>query len=1023
MQTDECLDEHAALDYLAGRGDRTHVAEHLEHCADCRAVLHALARLSGSPADDATLPALATSAPSGAPDRIGRFVIVDVLGAGAMGIVYRAQDPDLRRPVAIKVVKGAAASEIARSRMMREAQAMAQLDHPNVIRVYEVGTDAAGAVFIAMEFIAGTTLAHWLREPRPWQDVVDAFLQAGRGLAAAHSVGVVHRDFKPDNVLVDRSDRVKVGDFGLARADSASTSGEDHAGSPLGMSMTQTGAVLGTPRYMSPEQLAGQTPDARGDQFALCVALYEAIYGAHPFPALDLAELRAATRRGAPTPKARGPARVLWPALRRGLATSPGERFESIDQLLAAIGRALRSRRRRRATFAAAAALLLVGGTAAAVAMRDGPPPDPIEGVWSTRRAAAVREAMQRSQRPAKYVGEQANRTLARLDGWIADWRTASRTIAADGDASAAVARHRKACLDQRLRALEVVVDALVTTGDQHVDDVGRTLAVLRDPRACTTAVPAQTAIAPRPGAEPRVATLAATVEIAELDATQATTLDRLEPEIRTLGYPPLLVKLLLARGSIAHVNHHDAVAMSALTEAARLAATTGDGLLETRVLTQLIEVTSANHAALTQAQTWATAAEAALARVRGNTALPANEVARSEMSLAKALANLADARGDRAAARHHRERWVEMAKRGAGERSEAYGNALLALGIGLMGSGELAKARESFDAALTARRAALGPVHPQVAEVLVAGSNLKILQSEADAARSDLQAALAILDATSGPKDRARVEALFGLAQLDDMAGNHAAVLQRTAEIIDIQRAAFGPDSPYLDRPLLLRGYAQLAMGDVKSARATAEQAAVIVERTYGKDHSANEFPLVLRASIELSGGDYAAARKAFARALAIRTAPNPIYDLQIGELDLIEHDYKAALQRYREIERIGAAQWGARSEVVAHAVGGQGRALLGLGKPGEALPLLETAAAIAHDTAATGVAIGGLHVALSRAVLALKKDRTRAIELARAAHEELLLQKNQPGGRPALADATAWLDELSGEKRSSAR
>jgi eukaryotic-like serine/threonine-protein kinase len=1018
MQPDECLDEHAALDYLAGRGDRAHVSVHLEHCADCRAVLHALARLSGSPAD-ATLPALATgtSTPSAAPDRIGRFEIVDVLGAGAMGIVYRAQDPDLRRPVAIKVVKGAAASENARSRMMREAQAMAQLDHPNVVRVYEVGTDAAGAVFIAMEFVDGTTLGHWLREPRPWRQVVDAFVQAGRGLAAAHSVGVVHRDFKPDNAMVDRAGRIKVGDFGLARADSASSSGEDHAGSPLGISMTQTGAVLGTPRYMSPEQLDGQTPDARGDQFALCVALYEAIYGAHPFPALDLAELRAATRHGARTPKTRGPARALWPVLQRGLAASPAERFDSIDQLLAAIERALRSRRRRTAAFAAAAAMLIAGTTGFAVAMRDGPAPDPIARVWSPPRAAALREAMQRSQRPAKYVSEQANRTIARIDGWISDWRIASRAVAADGEA--AVARHRQACLDTRLRALEVVIDALVTTGEHHVDDAGRTLAVVRDPRACTTAVPSPTAIVPRPGAELRVATLATTIEIAELDATKATTLDKLEPEIRALGYPPLLVRLLLARASIAHVNHHDAVATSALTEAARLAPTAGDELLEARVLAQLIVLTSANHATLTEAQQRATAAEAAFARVRGNAALQPDEVARAEMSLARALANLADARGDREAARMQRERWVEMAKRAGGERSEAYANALLSLGIGLMEAGQLAKARESLAAALAARRAALGPVHPQVAEVLVAGANLKILQSEADAARSDLQAALAILDATTGPKDRARVEALFGLAQLDDMAGNHDAVLQRTAEIIEIQRAAFGPDSPYLDRPLQLRAYAQLAMGDVKSARATADQAAAIVERTYGKGHPLNEFPLVLRASIAVSAGDYVVARESFTRALAIRTAPNPIYDLIIGELDLIEHQYEAARKRYREIERIGTAQWGANSEVVAHALGGQGRALLGVGKPREALPLLERSAALARDTAATGVAIGAMRVALSRAVLALKNDRKRAIELARAAHEELVLQRNQPGGRPALADATAWLDEVTGGKR----
>jgi serine/threonine protein kinase len=234
-------------------------------------------------------PAPATSA-LGRGDRLGRYVIIDLLGSGGMGVVYTAYDPDLDRRVALKLLRpdrGPSWGETGRLRLLREAQAIARLSHPNVIAVYDAGS-FGDQVFVAMEFIEGGTLRQWLEERPPWREVLDRFLLAGRGLAAAHAAGLVHRDFKPDNVLLSRDGRVRVMDFGLARPIGEPSRMEEWrapagSGGNLASPLTQWGEALGTPGYMAPEQLRGEASDARSDQFSFCVSLYEALYGERPF--------------------------------------------------------------------------------------------------------------------------------------------------------------------------------------------------------------------------------------------------------------------------------------------------------------------------------------------------------------------------------------------------------------------------------------------------------------------------------------------------------------------------------------------------------------------------------------------------------------------------------------------------------------------------------------------------------------------------------------------------------------------
>ena len=310
------------------------------------------------------------------PLRIGRFVVLRILGEGGMGVVYSAYDEELERKVAIKLVREAAHDGTeGRPRMLREAQAMARLSHPNVVQVYEVG-EHEGQIFIALEFVRGETLAeHLAGAGRPWQEIRDLFVQAGRGLVAAHAAGIVHRDFKPDNVLVGADGRVRVADFGLAggaprRGEAAGSAERSHVGaSVFDASLTLAGAIMGTPAYMSPEQHTGHATDARSDQFSFCVALWEALYGARPFAGETVEAIADAVLRGRlrepPADRAAPP--WLHQALLRGLTVDPEARFASMEALLAELTRDLAAPARSRWLWPAIGLGLAGFTTAAAV--------------------------------------------------------------------------------------------------------------------------------------------------------------------------------------------------------------------------------------------------------------------------------------------------------------------------------------------------------------------------------------------------------------------------------------------------------------------------------------------------------------------------------------------------------------------------------------------------------------------------------------------------------------------------------
>jgi len=431
-------------------------------------------------------PASVTSGELDTGARIGRYVIIERVGTGAMGVVYGAYDPELDRKVALKLIKpGQGVKDTARARLLREAKAIARLQHPNVVAVHDVGI-IDDQVFLAMEFVAGGTIKSWLAEkPRTWREILDVFIAAGRGLAAAHAAGLVHRDFKPDNVLLDKEHRPRVVDFGIARQAGAGDdelAGEtgdvisqdgtetlrDSSGKQTLATLTKTGTWVGTPAYMAPEQFLGERGDERSDQFSFCVALYEALYGERPFAGDDMLSIsvNVTTEQLRPLPKDRGVPTWVRRVILRGLRATPSERWDGMPALIAALSSDPVAKLRNR---------LLAGGIAVVVVTA-------LVGAWqvvSRRRAEAEREI-------TRYVGSAENNVVrARGDAAKAREHRARAFSAYD-----AMEKEAGEALWLQTRALLPEIDGAYDDAEQAIEtafmldparvDLGRRLATVR---------------------------------------------------------------------------------------------------------------------------------------------------------------------------------------------------------------------------------------------------------------------------------------------------------------------------------------------------------------------------------------------------------------------------------------------------------------------------------------------------------------------------------------------------------------
>ncbi|MFZ6179039.1 protein kinase domain-containing protein [Nannocystis pusilla] len=534
-----------------------------------------LASATGSPASNSDEVTADPSPPPGAaarslPARLGRYHVLGQLGAGGMGVVYAAYDPDLDRKVALKLLR-ADSHTASPGRLLREAHALARLSHPNVVQIHDTGA-IDGRIFIAMELVRGVDLRSWLAQPRTPAEVLRVFLDAGRGLAAAHEAGFVHRDFKPDNVLVGEDGRARVADFGLVRQHDepeGPPAAEPDRGT-LSRSLTMTGALLGTPAYMSPEQHRGGTADARSDQFSFCMALWEALHGQRPFAGDDAAAILAAMQAGQLRP-ARGPGvpGELTRIVARGLAYEPERRYPSMQALLAGLA-VDRGQRRRRWLAGLGGACLLAGLVAA---LTSGPEPcsggpEALAGAWNPERREAVAAALAGS--------DSSTRVLAGLDAYAGAWLVGHREACLDhrrGEQSSALLDARMGCLDRRRETLAAA--ARLLTGEAGLDAVQL---VARLPPITACAEPAVVLGEARVPDDPALAgSVAATgAELIEarvrhdagdLDGALVKA-DEAVRRARGVGFEPLLAEALLVQARILFSRTRWDAARPALVEA-----------------------------------------------------------------------------------------------------------------------------------------------------------------------------------------------------------------------------------------------------------------------------------------------------------------------------------------------------------------------------------------------------------------------------------------------------------------------
>ncbi|MFZ6185668.1 serine/threonine-protein kinase [Nannocystis pusilla] len=662
--------------------------------------------------------------------RLGRYLLGERIGAGGMGVVYAGLDPELGRKVAIKLVRPdrVGVGSAGRERLLREAQAMAQISSPHAVTVYEAGTYGE-QVFIVMELVAGTTLTQWLGEgTRRWREVIEVFIQAGRGLRAAHQAGLIHRDFKPDNVLVGDDGRARVADFGLAHAAaeavaSSLSRGTLSSGQVLGVSSTATGALVGSLPYMSPEQHRSTTVDARSDQFSFCVALWEALHGQRPFVGATAEELRSRALAGtiAPPPEgARVPA-ALRRILLRGLQVEPARRWPDMAALLAALERA--SRRRGAALWAVGAALAagLVGWSWRTEHVQE----DLCEGagseaaeVWGESRRAAVRQAFLATGKPEAV--EAWSQVAARLDAYAEEWalaREAACRAANDAERTGPKeqAHLELACLDRSLGELRALVVAFTEDAEGVLGNAVKAAVRLRPLATCRERPELALQIAPSdPAVAVQVQALAGRLdEIAAL--LKAGEVARALPRAREaaaqaelLGHDFTTAEALVLLGSL-QSHARDYASAEATLFAAALAAERGNNLSAlVRARTELVVAIGYGQGRIDEALRWGALALNALGRDTGDPI---------EVRLRTALGLVQARRGDRNAAANEFDRALALAEATLGPDHLGVATVVGHLAALRVEAGELDEARSLLARALEIRQRTLGASHPDTAQ------------------------------------------------------------------------------------------------------------------------------------------------------------------------------------------------------------------------------------------------------------------------------------------------------------------
>jgi eukaryotic-like serine/threonine-protein kinase len=962
---------------------------------------------------------------------IAHFLVLDTIGAGGMGVVVGAYDPRLDRRVAIKLLRpgawpGASASE-GSQRLLREAKAMARLTHPNVVTVYEVGRFDDG-VFLAMEYVDGDTLSAWRAGARSIEEIIAAYADAGRGLDAAHRAGMIHRDFKPDNVMVTRDGRVMVGDFGLASTGALEVEATAGESGSLEHSLTRTGAVVGTPRYMAPEQHTGGEISAKVDQFAFCVALYRAVHGQWPFEGDDLATYRQNVvdgnlREG----RAERVPGWLDAVLRRGLDPDPARRFASMDELVAALTRT----RIRTWRLAAAAALVvaLAGGGLAVGVRANHAGPAPCASVTGTAAPAwdrdAVAAAFAAAERP--YLAESARRTLASLDDYaaaVAAMRLDScRATHVRHEQSTALLDRRTACLDRRAGELAALAGALATADAETLDRAADAAAELTPVTTCGDRVALLAAIAPPEAAiAPRVDELRRTLDRAEAlhrTGRYAEGLDAILPvteEATALGYAPLLAEALHLRARLEQKAGRRTEEVAATFEAAALAAAeAGDDRLLAETWIALAKLVGYRMSLQAEGRR--------LATVAATTARRAGPSGRLDADLAEMHAALDYEAGRYADARARFERAYELrrelfgaadprtvstlhavatANRDAGDYERALtlekqvlqqqielrgpdhpavGDALSSIGISLDALGRTTEALEVFERSLALREKALGSEHPAVAGSLNSIAIVLSNRGRYDEALAYHQRALAHRQRLHPEGHPVIAVSINNIGTVLEGLKRYEEALEHHRRALELRRTVYGDDHPDVAGSHNNLGVVLKRLQRYGEAFQHYSEALHIRERALGDRHPKVGESLNNLAILAHERQRYKEARELYLRALAI-------FDGTIGP------DTRRTL-----VTRLF-----------------YGRLLFESGAASEAADVLDSALT-ASSSSTDAEVVHELEMALARALWDAGRDRKRARALAAGVHGRL----SEAGEAEAAAEVAAWLRAHGGAPKSA--
>jgi eukaryotic-like serine/threonine-protein kinase len=676
--------------------------------------------------------------------QVGRYVLLDRVGRGGMGYVFAAYDPELDRKVAIKLLRPRNVDALTafdlQTRLLREAQAMARLSDPHVVPVFDVGTFEAG-VFLAMEFVEGTTLSAWMRSGKhTWREVVDKFRDAGSGLAAAHRAGLIHRDFKPSNVLVGADGRARVSDFGLARpqdlaaapeglfpAIGASVSlgeSQTRSGPVLSTPLTQVGAIMGTPGYMAPEQYQGAPVSALTDQFSFCASLYEALYGQMPFSGSSVIEISEHAGRGEinPPPKDADIPVWLWRIVERGLQPDAAMRFPSMEALLAELSKDPTRVRRRLLTVSSAAVLVIAFAVGAyAYLLRASRvcsgAPQKLARVWDSDVSDGVHRALSGTNLP--YAAATWTSVQGRLDAYASTWSNtyvdACEATRRRGEQSEQMLDLRMQCLDQSLRELSALTALLEKPDAKITENAAAAAAALPDLRRCSDAAALREPVpAPR---DPGVAAQIATVEAELADADSLWKAGKYKESLRlaevvvpkadAIGYPPLTARSYKSRADAEHYlkNACDAKVVDGYerafgaSEAAHLDDVAADSLLE------LAGCASYDHGRFEEARVLAELARAKLSRIPNPVAV--------EVSWHVRIAQVAQGEGKVDEAIDHLKKALTLGERL--DKPLKTAETLSLLGWAYVDKGDLDDSRQALEKALSLREKEVGPDHPVV--------------------------------------------------------------------------------------------------------------------------------------------------------------------------------------------------------------------------------------------------------------------------------------------------------------------